>query len=232
MIPICNRPGQVASPHFVRDGCATNPQNATILANTHGKAQTPVDTNHRSKQDRASSIYANAPYVVGRRECPRAGADSPRCRGRHRFPSPPNRPKTAGMPRALPNCSTTPVPNALINLAYYFDWFQAETVSESRLAAQESAIERLAELCSAPQHHLAATVQLPRVRWLPRHCLQRERTSRCPWACAARRCGVSNRACAPPARSMCCCALAGCWMTVSTAPSGVSWRGPSRLKNC
>ena len=37
-------------------------------------------------------------------------------------------------------------PDALINLAYYFDWFQAETVSETRLAAQESAIERLAEL--------------------------------------------------------------------------------------
>lgn len=41
-------------------------------------------------------------------------------------------------------------PDALINLAYYFDWFQAEAVGEARLAAQERAVERLAELC---QHH-------------------------------------------------------------------------------
>ncbi|NQD95972.1 sugar nucleotide-binding protein, partial [Pseudomonas sp. CrR25] len=41
-------------------------------------------------------------------------------------------------------------PDALINLAYYFDWFQAEAVSEERLSAQERAVERLAELC---QHH-------------------------------------------------------------------------------
>lgn len=41
-------------------------------------------------------------------------------------------------------------PDALVNLAYYFDWFQCETVSEERLAAQERAVERLAELC---QHH-------------------------------------------------------------------------------
>lgn len=41
-------------------------------------------------------------------------------------------------------------PDAVINLAYYFDWFQAETVDEVRLAGQERAVERLAELC---QHH-------------------------------------------------------------------------------
>lgn len=41
-------------------------------------------------------------------------------------------------------------PDALINLAYYFDWFQAEEVSEARLLAQEKSVERLAELC---QHH-------------------------------------------------------------------------------
>lgn len=41
-------------------------------------------------------------------------------------------------------------PDALINLAYYFDWFQVEEVSEARLAAQEQAVERLAELC---QYH-------------------------------------------------------------------------------
>ncbi|MEX6503485.1 sugar nucleotide-binding protein [Pseudomonas zhanjiangensis] len=41
-------------------------------------------------------------------------------------------------------------PDALINLAYYFDWFQAEEVSEARLAVQEHSVGRLAELC---QHH-------------------------------------------------------------------------------
>ncbi len=41
-------------------------------------------------------------------------------------------------------------PDAVINLAYYFDWFQAQAVSESRLAGQERSVERLAELC---QHH-------------------------------------------------------------------------------
>jgi len=46
-------------------------------------------------------------------------------------------------------------PDALINLAYYFDWFQAESVAESRLATQERAVERLAELC---QHHGAMLI--------------------------------------------------------------------------
>ncbi|MDM8347993.1 sugar nucleotide-binding protein [Pseudomonas sp. sp1636] len=41
-------------------------------------------------------------------------------------------------------------PDALVNLAYYFDWFQAEEVSEARLTIQERAVERLAELC---RHH-------------------------------------------------------------------------------
>ncbi len=47
-------------------------------------------------------------------------------------------------------------PDALINLAYYFDWFQAESVSEQRLAQQERAVERLAELC---QYHEIVLVQ-------------------------------------------------------------------------
>ncbi|WP_421022060.1 sugar nucleotide-binding protein, partial [Klebsiella pneumoniae] len=47
-------------------------------------------------------------------------------------------------------------PDALVNLAYYFDWFQAESVSEPRLAQQERAVERLAELC---QHHQITLVQ-------------------------------------------------------------------------
>lgn len=41
-------------------------------------------------------------------------------------------------------------PDALVNLAYYFDWFQAEAVDAARLIAQERAVERLAELC---RHH-------------------------------------------------------------------------------
>ncbi|SFM51195.1 dTDP-4-dehydrorhamnose reductase [Pseudomonas syringae] len=47
-------------------------------------------------------------------------------------------------------------PDALINLAYYFDWFQAETVSDARLTHQERSVERLAELC---QHHNITLVQ-------------------------------------------------------------------------
>lgn len=38
-------------------------------------------------------------------------------------------------------------PDALINLAYYFDWFQADGVAPAQLAEQERAVERLAELC-------------------------------------------------------------------------------------
>lgn len=47
-------------------------------------------------------------------------------------------------------------PDALINLAYYFDWFQAGQVSEARLDSQERSVERLAELC---QHHNIILVQ-------------------------------------------------------------------------
>ncbi|MNF32217.1 dTDP-4-dehydrorhamnose reductase [compost metagenome] len=38
-------------------------------------------------------------------------------------------------------------PNALVNLAYYHDWFLAEQVEAERLFTQERAIDRLAELC-------------------------------------------------------------------------------------
>jgi dTDP-4-dehydrorhamnose reductase len=41
-------------------------------------------------------------------------------------------------------------PDALVNLASYFDWFQADEVCETRLTLQERAVERLAELC---KHH-------------------------------------------------------------------------------
>ena len=47
-------------------------------------------------------------------------------------------------------------PDAVINLAYYFDWFQAEGFDAQRFARQERAVERLAELC---QHHQIRLLQ-------------------------------------------------------------------------
>ncbi|MBH3441267.1 sugar nucleotide-binding protein [Pseudomonas luteola] len=47
-------------------------------------------------------------------------------------------------------------PDVIINLAYYFDWFQAEHVDDDQLSRQASAIERLAELC---QHYSIALIQ-------------------------------------------------------------------------
>lgn len=38
-------------------------------------------------------------------------------------------------------------PDVVINLAYYFDWFQLGRVAADRFAAQELAVERLAQLC-------------------------------------------------------------------------------------
>ncbi len=38
-------------------------------------------------------------------------------------------------------------PDVVVNLAYYFDWFQRGQADEGSLAAQELAVERLAELC-------------------------------------------------------------------------------------
>jgi len=47
-------------------------------------------------------------------------------------------------------------PDALVNLAFYRDWFQLEQVDSARLAEQEQAVERLAELC---QHHHIVLLQ-------------------------------------------------------------------------
>jgi len=47
-------------------------------------------------------------------------------------------------------------PDALVNLAYYHDWFQLEAPDAARLAIQERATERLAELC---QHHQIILLQ-------------------------------------------------------------------------
>src|SRR5690606_25127502 len=65
------------------------------------------------------------------------------------FPAP--RPPGGGWGRAtLTPRPDEPRPDALINLAYYFDWFQADGFDEARFALQERAMDRLAELC---QHH-------------------------------------------------------------------------------
>src|SRR3990167_1575297 len=67
------------------------------------------------------------------------------------------RPPQAGWdPASLTQLIDDTRPDALINLAYYFDWFQAEAVSEARFVQQERAVERLAELC---QHHRIVLVQ-------------------------------------------------------------------------
>src|SRR5690606_38118838 len=47
-------------------------------------------------------------------------------------------------------------PDAVINLAYYFDWFQALSLSDSNCVAQARAVGRLAELC---QHHQMVLLQ-------------------------------------------------------------------------
>lgn len=47
-------------------------------------------------------------------------------------------------------------PDVVVNLAYYFDWFQGGQVDEVQLASQEHAICRLAELC---QHHQLVLLQ-------------------------------------------------------------------------
>lgn len=47
-------------------------------------------------------------------------------------------------------------PDVVINLAYYFDWFQAGQIDDAVFAVQERAVERLAELC---QHHDIALFQ-------------------------------------------------------------------------
>src|SRR5476649_1669793 len=105
-------------------------------------------------------------------------------------------------------------PDALINLAYYFDWFQSESVSEVRLASQERSVERLAELC---QHHNIALVQPSSYRVFDgsRATAYSEKDEPVPLGRVARRCGVSNRACAQLAPNTCCCASAGCSTTVS-----------------
>ena len=86
---------------------------------------------------------------------PLTGADPPRGGGRHRFLAP--RPPEQGWDAAsLTTLLDETRPDAVINLAFYHDWFQAEQVEAERLGAQERAVERLAELC---QHYEILLVQ-------------------------------------------------------------------------
>ena len=48
-------------------------------------------------------------------------------------------------------------PDVVVTLAYYFDWFQSESVADERFAFQQRAVERLAGLCS----HLGAILLQP-----------------------------------------------------------------------
>tara|TARA_R110000868_G_scaffold284976_1_gene545399 strand:- start:2506 stop:3384 length:879 start_codon:yes stop_codon:yes gene_type:complete len=68
----------------------------------------------------------------------------------------PKPPASGWDPASLTQLLDDTRPDALINLAYYFDWFQAEGVSEAHFAAQERSVERLAELC---QHHQIRLLQ-------------------------------------------------------------------------
>jgi dTDP-4-dehydrorhamnose reductase len=68
----------------------------------------------------------------------------------------PRPPESGWDPASLTQLIDDTRPDALINLAYYYDWFQAETFSEARFAQQERAVERLAELC---QHHAILLLQ-------------------------------------------------------------------------
>lgn len=68
----------------------------------------------------------------------------------------PKPPEAGWDPASLTQLLDDTRPDALINLAYYFDWFQAEVVSEASWAAQARTVERLAELC---QHHQIRLLQ-------------------------------------------------------------------------
>ncbi|MDD2160590.1 sugar nucleotide-binding protein [Pseudomonas sp. MIL19] len=68
----------------------------------------------------------------------------------------PKPPESGWDPASLTQLLDENRPDALINLAYYFDWFQAEAVSEAQFSAQERSVERLAELC---QHHQIRLLQ-------------------------------------------------------------------------
>lgn len=93
-------------------------------------------------------------------------------------------------------------PDAVINLAFYHDWFQAEQVEAERLAPR-----------SAPSSASRSSASTTRSCWSSRPATgsstapapppTARRTRPFRWACVARRSGAWSRACARPARDMC-----------------------------
>ncbi len=83
-------------------------------------------------------------------------------------------------------------PDVVVNLAYYYDWFQSTMISSC---------------CS---HRATGYSTVPE----PRPIAKRTRWRR--WMHEAGRFGASSRVCVRYARDMSCCVLAGCSMTVGT----------------
>ncbi|CDI92549.1 putative dTDP-4-rhamnose reductase-related protein [Pseudomonas aeruginosa PA38182] len=93
-------------------------------------------------------------------------------------------------------------PDAVINLAFYHDWFQAEQVEAERWAPR-----------SAPSSASRSSASTTRSCWSSRPATgsstapapppTARRTRPFRWACVARRSGAWSRACARPARDMC-----------------------------
>jgi dTDP-4-dehydrorhamnose reductase len=68
----------------------------------------------------------------------------------------PKPPESGWEPASLTQLLDETRPDALVNLAYYFDWFQSADFCAERFAGQVRAVERLAELC---QHHQILLLQ-------------------------------------------------------------------------
>ncbi len=215
------------------DDCALNPQNATIPAFTSRKPSGLRVTTHRCNQTGPADSMRMRLMLLGGGNALGQALIRLGCRGRHRLPrAAPARP-AAGTPRASPQLLDDTRPDALINLAYYFDWFQAEAVSETASCRAGACGRAACRTVPAPQHHFASAFELSGLRWFARHRLQRKGRAGAARACAVRRCGASNRACAPPARSTCCCVSAGCSMTVPMACLGrFLARAEQRGRNC
>ncbi len=120
-------------------------------------------------------------------------------------------------------------PDVVINLAYYYDWFQSGQVDEALLSRQERAVERLAELC---QHHQFALLQPSSYRVFDgaRTTAYSERTRLLRWTLGAGPCGEPSKVFGRYARSTSCCGLAGCSTTVRMACSVVFCIGSRRAK--
>ena len=117
-------------------------------------------------------------------------------------------------------------PDALINLAYYFDWFQAEVVSEEqRLVVGRSVPSNGWPNCASTTTSFSCNRRVIACSTARAPLPTAKKTRPYRWVCAGRRCGGSNKVCAPRARNTFCYDLAGCSMTVLMARSGASSRG-------